>query len=277
MISNWTNMMARRDLLRELVTTELRVSTAQTRLGWLWWLLDPLLMMLIYWVILVKLLGRGSAAYEPYWIFIFFGLVTWKHLTNAAVRASGVLNAKKGLIKSVAFPTMVLPVSSSITAFAFFLFGFAILVVMLIVAPLPGHSGDLLPIVQVPLLMVFQLLLVAAVALPLCCLGAIYRDFNGLVPHLLRLGFYLSPGLFGVDLVQDGLSGKFGEVWGERLYYLYMLNPFAVIIAGYREALFYGTFMAPGWWGVLLVETVLFLWLGYLIYQHYDRRVIKFL
>ena len=147
MISNWTNLVARRDLLRELIATELKASTAQTKLGWLWWLLDPLLMMVIYWVIVVELFGRGQASYEPYWLFLFFGLITWKHFSNAAAKAANVLNAKKGLIKSVGFPTLVLPVASSASAFAFFLFGFATLIGMAMLVPLTQHSGNWWPLI----------------------------------------------------------------------------------------------------------------------------------
>ncbi len=59
MNSNWDNLVARRDLLQELVVSELKTSQAGTVLGWTWWLLDPLLMMLIYWGVFTILLGRG--------------------------------------------------------------------------------------------------------------------------------------------------------------------------------------------------------------------------
>lgn len=277
MISNWTNMVARKNLLRELIATELKASTAQTKLGWLWWLLDPLLMMVIYWTIVVELFGRGGVQYAPYWLYLYFGLVTWKHFGTAATRASTVLSAKKGLIQSVAFPTMVLPLASSISNFAFFLFGFATLLGMALLVPLPLHSGSLLPAIQVPFLMAFQLLIVAGISLPLACLGAVYRDFAGLVPHILRLGFYLSPGLYGVDQIHDSAFEKLGPTLGFIVYHVYMLNPFAVLISGYRDALFYGRFMSVWYWPQLALQSAFFLWVGYRIYQHYDRRVIKFL
>lgn len=277
MISTWSNLLSRRDLLRELVLTELRASTAQTKLGWLWWLLDPILMMLIYWMIVVQLLGKGAGRYEPYWIFVYFGLVTWKHVSTSSARAANILNAQKGLIRSVAFPTMVLPIASSISSFAFFLFGFATLLLMACVTPLPAHSGSWLPLVQVPPLMVLQALLTTALALPLACLGVVYRDFNGLVPHILRIAFYLSPGLYGADLVYEKVTSSYGPGLGGLLYHGYMANPFAVIMTGYREAVFYGRFLHPLYYLQLAGTAALLFWLGFRIYQHYDRRVIKFL
>jgi ABC-type polysaccharide/polyol phosphate export permease len=277
MNSNWKNLVARKTLLRELITTEMKASTAHTKLGWLWWLLDPLLMMMIYWIIVVELFGRGKDQYDPYWLFLYFGLITWKHLSTAASQASNLLKSKKGLIKSVAFPTLVLPLASSISNFAFFLFGFSTLLLMAALVPLEQHSGELLPLLQVPFLMVLQLLVVAGLAMPISCLGVVYRDFAGLIPHLLKIGFYLSPALYGSDMIERGMRNNFGEARGLIFYHLYMLNPFAVLITGYRDAMFYGRFMPPIFWLQLVLQASLFLWLGYRIYQHFDRRVIKFL
>ena len=49
------------------------------------------------------------------------------------------------------------------------------------------------------------------------------------------------------------------------------------LITGYRDAVLYGAWVPGHWWLVLLLESVVVLWAGYRIFQHYDRRVIKFL
>lgn len=277
MISNWSNLVARRDLLRELVLSELRTSTAQTRLGWLWWMLDPLLMMLVYWLIVVGLLGRGREQYTPYWLFIFFGLITWKHFASSVSRAAAVLSRKQGLIRAVPIPTMIFPLSGVVSGFFFFLCGFLVLILMALLAGLPQHSGDFLPVIQVPLLMILQIIIVAGIALPLSCWGVLYRDLGELIPHVLKAAFYLTPGLYGVDLVQDVAVRKFGETTGNVVTTGFMLNPFAGLITGYRDAIFYGRFMESTYWIILVVEAALIFIPGYLIYQHYDRRVVKFL
>jgi len=277
MNSTLPNLVARRDLLRELIVSELRSSTAQTRLEWLWWLLDPLLMMGVYWLIVVELLGRGQSNYTPYWLFIFFGLITWKHFTGSVNRAARVLSAKQNLIRAVPFPTMVLPLSGVLSMFFFFLCGFAVAVVMTTLARPVQHSGELLPLIQVPLLMVLQLIIVTGLALPVSCIGVMYRDFAEILPHALHACFFLSPVLYGIDLVQHAATSRFGEPWGETVFSLYMLNPFATLITGYRDAMFYGEFLDTRLWIVLVIEAAALFILGYLTYQHYDRRVVKFI
>jgi ABC-type polysaccharide/polyol phosphate export permease len=286
MISNVTNLLARRDLLRELVRSELRSSTAETKLGWLWWFLDPLLLMLIYWAIVVGILGRGKEQYAPYPVFLLCAIITWKHFASAAGTSTKILRVKEPLIKAIPFPTMVLPLSQVLSNFLFFSFGIAVVFVASILAGGKNHSGDYAPLVQVPALMVLQIVIVAGFALPLSCFGVLLTDLSGLIVHLLRIGFYVSPGLFGIDMVKDALKRldpKAAEIaWlpenlSAILFSVYMLNPFAILITGYRNAIFYGQYLEGRYWLILAVEAVILFFIGYRIFQHYDRRVIKFI
>jgi ABC-type polysaccharide/polyol phosphate export permease len=277
MLSNWNNLIARRDLLQELVVTELKTSSAGTRLGWIWWLLDPLLMMLIYSLVVGILLGRGRAEYAPYPIFILCALITWKHFSTSAGKATQVLRDREALIKSVPFPTMVLPLSIVLSALMYFFFGFFILMSTALIWPNAQHSGNYLALSQVPLLMTLQVFIIAGLCLPLSCLGVLIRDLGPLMTHLLRVGFYISPGLFGIDLIEKALTNQFGQTYGPLLFSVYMLNPFAILISGYRDCVFYGEFLPVSFWLVLIIEAAIFFVIGNLIYQHYDRRIIKFL
>lgn len=277
MLSNLPNLVQRRDLLKILVVSELRSAVARSKLGWIWWFLDPLLMMLVYWAIVVGLLGRGSDRYDPYPAFLFAALITWKHFATAVGRSLSLLRSRERLIKSVPFPSIVLPLSVVFSGFAYFLFGFVVLVAAILVWPSSRHSGDFLPIIQVPFLMVFQLAVTAGFTMAAACFGALFEDLRLFATHILRVGFYVSPGLYGVDLVSDRLVRSFSEGVGETLFGVYMCNPFAILMTGYREAVLYGEFIPLHWWAVLGVEAAVLLWGGYRIYQFYDRRVIKFL
>ena len=277
MDSNWSNLVARRDLLQELVVSELRTSTAGTKLGWIWWLLDPLLLMLIYWAIISGLFGRGRVEYAPYPIFILCALITWKHLTVCAGNAPRVLRTREALIKSVPFPTMVLPLSLVLSSLVYFLFGFLVLLTAAALWPSPHHSGSYLPLLQLPLLIAVQALIVTGICLPLASFGVMVRDLGNVMRYVLRVGFYISPGLFGIDLVRGVLLDKLGPALGGVAFGAYMLNPFAVLISGYRDCVFYGRFLPLEFWLILVAEAGALLLVGHLIYQHYDRRVIKFL
>ena len=274
MISNWSNLVARRDLLRELTLAELRSRSQETRLGWLWWLVDPLIMMLIYWGVVVGIFGRGEQ-YTPYPVFILCAMLPWKHFTSSVNASAKVLRGRDALIKSIAFPTIVLPLTIVLAGFSNFLFGTIVLLGTAVAFDRPMGIS----LVQIPALMLLQLVIVCGISLGVACFGALVRDLSGFLGHLTRIGFYVSPCLYGVDMVQNRfLSGPLGKLpFAEWIPTLYMLNPFAILFTGYREALFYGRMLEPGLWALLAAEAAILLFGGWRLYQYFDRRVIKFL
>jgi ABC-type polysaccharide/polyol phosphate export permease len=274
MNSTWPNILARRDLVRELTVSELRSRTAETRLGWVWWLVDPLIMMLIYWGVVVGIFGRGQS-YSPYPVFILCALLPWKHFSSGLSNAAKVLRNNEGLIKSIAFPTMVLPLANVLAGFAYFLFGMLVLLGAALAFGLPmGES-----LIQLPALMALQLLLVTSFSLVATSFGALIRDLSGFLTHLLRVGFYFSPTLYGVDMVRERVeAGALGDsALAAAGPDLFMLNPFAILIHGYRQAIFFGGWLEPRWWAVLVLEAALLFLLGQAVYRYFDKRVIKFL
>ena len=265
MISNARNLFARRDLLWTMIQSDLKTAAAESRLGWLWWMLDPLLMMLVYWVFIVIIFGRDK--YAPYPIFIGCALLPWKHLAVCVGGGVKVLRAREGLIKSVPFPTMIIPLSVVISQLAYFLFGF---VALWLVALVIGRPMTL-TLLQIPGLVILQTLLIAGLCMAIACLGVMFHDLHNFVSHALRVGWYLSPGIYGIDLIIDRVGAD--SLWVK----LYMLNPFAILFTGYRGCVFDPAWLPPQAWAVLMLESLVCLIGGFLIYQHYDRRVIKFL
>jgi ABC-2 type transport system permease protein len=271
--SNLANLYARRDLLRELSLTELRSSANETSLGWLWWLLDPLFSMLIYWAVVAGIFDRGGQ-YAPYPVFILCGILPFKHFRSTVDSSCKLLRSREALIKSVPFPTMVLPLSLVFSNFLYFLFGMAVLMVAAALFGLPFGPA----LIQLPALMSLQIVLVAGAALAVAAFGALVRDLSGFMGHFLRVLFYACPILYGVDLVVDRFKAeRLGHAFGDWLPTLFMLNPLAVLFTGYRDAIFYGRFLEPRHWAVLVVASALVFAFGYRVFQHFDRRVIKFL
>ena len=172
---------------------------------------------------------------------------------------------------------MLLPIAEAVISFAHFLFGFALIAVGALLTRLPEHSGSYVPLLQLPLLFCLQAIIVLAMALPVSSLGAKYRDIGSLMPHLTRVGFYLSPGLYGVDMVQETALSKLGPSLGQAAVQLYLLNPFALLIDGYRRCVLHGEFLPSSYWVTLVVEAALLLAIGYRHFQRNDRAIIKLL
>lgn len=274
MISNLANVLDRRELLFEITLGDLRSSANETRFGWVWWLIDPMITMLIYWAVVVGLFGRGEQ-YDPYPIFILCALLPFRHFSSALNGACKLLRNKEGLIKAVPFPTMVLPISLVSSGFAFFLFGQSMLMVAAAIWGLPVGLAHL----QILPLWILQLVLYTGVALGVAAIGALVRDLSGFISHANRLFFYACPTLYGVDMVVARFTKGVlkGAPIADILPKIYMMNPLAILFTGYRHAIFYGTFLEPRYWQVLTVEAVVVFLAGYRLYQYFDRRVLKFL
>ena len=277
MRSTLTNLLKRRDLLAALVSAELRASSAGMRLGSLWWVLDPILMMLVYWLVLDVLLGRGREAYQPFPVFLLVGLVVFKHVASGIERSITVLRTKEALIKAAAFPTMVLPVAAVLTGLVHFLFGLVIVVVVSLFWRGEQHSGSYAALLQLVPLVAFQTMLVVGLAMAISAIGVVVQDLRAVTTHVMRVAFWLSPCLYGLDLVREVAEARLGDAAGPVLATYLALNPIAVLNTAYREAIFYGQGVPLWAWGTLAAQAGVCLLAGIAIYQHHDRRIIKLL
>lgn len=251
---------SRRRLVRYLVGAEVKKRGANTVLGNIWWVLDPLLLMLVY-VVLVAIIARRPI--DDYPLFIFAAILPWKWFTAAVTDATSSIVSHHRLIKQIAFPKIVLPIAATTAGVVGFGFG---------MIPLAGimllYLDRLSPLILlVPVIAAVQYVFTLGVALVVAAGNVFVRDLGNVMRHLLRLWFYLSPGLYSLSMLDD--VALFDEYpW---LHAIVAANPFAVLFEAYRSVI-YGTVdgppVAPDWLslavllvisiGVVALATVLF-------------------
>jgi ABC-type polysaccharide/polyol phosphate export permease len=240
--------LSRRRLIAYLVRADLKKTGADTLLGNVWWVIDPLLQMLVYWILVSVILKRGSGT-PDYPLFIFAAILPWKWF-EITVREGGlsVVDREK-LIKQIYFPKLVLPFGATLSGIVNFAFGLIPLLGMMLLL----YPHRITPwLLLIPVVAVVQLVFSLAVATALGALNVFYRDIGNLSRHLLRFWFYLSPALYGADQVAS-LSGshQVADIW-------FTLNPWTYLLNAYRDLIYYG--QAPDWAAltvVLLASSVL--------------------
>ena len=121
------NLWARRHLLRTLVVSNLKRQNRNSALGYLWWLLDPVLMTAVYYVVVAVLFDRGGHN-QPYILFLVCGLLPWKAFSDSCSQSIGSVKGASGIIRAISFPKAVLPLSLVLSGAVYF--GFALLVVV---------------------------------------------------------------------------------------------------------------------------------------------------
>lgn len=239
-------VLSRRRLIAYLVRADLKKKGADTLLGNVWWVVDPLLQMLVYVVLVGLILQRGI---EDFPLFIFSAILPWKWFQSTVSDGATSVLSMERLIKQINFPKLVLPVAAVMAGVVNFAFGLIPLVaLLLLVYPERASAWVLL----IPVVAVVQLLFSLAVATFLSAVNVFYRDVGNLTRHVLRFWFYLSPTLYGLEQVAEISSRHPGvapyvDAW-------YAINPWTHLLGSYRALIYEGR--APDWGGLLVLALV---------------------
>lgn len=237
---------SRRRLARYLVQADMAKKGSDSILGNIWWVLDPLLQMLVYFVLVSVIFQRKIEAYP---LFIFAAILPWKWFSSSVGDAITSVSSRERIIKQVKFPTLVLPVASVVSGIVTFAFGLIPLFGMMLLL-YPAHFS--LWVLAIPIIAASQFVFTLAVAIVLAGVNVFYRDIGNVVGHLLRLWFYLSPGLYGAAQVASLTDNH------TVLRVFFAANPFTTYFESYRAVIYDG--QPPMWIGLVawtLISVVL--------------------
>ena len=227
-----------RELLYFLVWRDIKVRYKQTALGVMWVLLQPVVSMIVFTILFGYLLQVPSGE-VPYPIFAFAGLLPWTYFASSINKSSTCLVLNTNLVTKVYFPRMVIPISSVFSGFVDFAIGFLVLVVLMFYFRAPPTYT----ILFLPAFLLLAMVTALGFGLWLSALNVRYRDINYLVPFMIQIWMYLTPVIYGVELIP------------EPYRFLLALNPMTAVVEGFRWALLsphLGSAQAPGW--VLLIS-----------------------
>ena len=230
---------SRHILVRYLVQADLTKKGANTLLGNVWWVLDPLLQMVVYVVFITIVVGSRI---EGYPLFIFCAILPWKWFSSSIGDGITSVTSQEKIIKQVQFPKLVLPLAAVVSGIANFAFGLIPLFGLLILFYLSHLSAWIL---LIPVIAAVQFVFTLALVVVLSAANVFFRDVGNLVRHLLRLWFYLSPALYAASKI-DEISAK-----GGIISTLFNLNPWTTLFESYRNVIFYDT--APLWGPLVFV------------------------
>jgi len=218
---------AYREILLNLVRKELKVKYTASVLGAVWSLLNPVVFLAVF-SFVVKVLGNPIPDFP---VFLLSGLLAWNLFSAALLQGSRSVIDNANLVKKVAFPREILPLSSIGVALVDFALQSVVLLVFIFVS---GHGVGAAALVLYPLSILTVLVFTLAAVFWASALNVRYRD----VGHLLNLGllvwFWMTPIVYQAALVQN----YFATRGTPGLWNLYLLNPLAPIVLGFQRALY---------------------------------------
>ena len=243
----------RKDLVIYLVTSGLKAQHRNNFLGYFWWLLDPLLGVLVYYFVVVILFKRASGS--NYGIYLVVGLIVWRWLQSTIRSASRSIISQSKIISQVYLPKAIFPIGGTLTQLINF--GFGLLVIAIFLIALNVSPG--IKIIWLPFIMSMQLFFMMAIAFLLGYVCVFIRDIDNFLNHLMRLWFFGSPVIWYEDMVP------------QRLEWLLTINPMAHFITSFRNVLIYNSnpdYMTLFYIGVLSISFVIFMLFYYYRFEH---------
>lgn len=242
-----------RELIRILTVSDLKMKYQSSVLGFAWSLLNPLLMMLVLYVVFSNVFKANQ---DNFALYLLIGIVSWRFLANGTSSSMTAIVGKPSLVTKIYIPRQILVLSTVLSSFISSLLEFLVLGALLIAFGVKfSFNMALFPVVHL-----IYLVLVYGLSLALAALYVYYRDLNQIWEVLLQLGFFLSPVVYPLTTVP------------EKYMSLYMLNPVTVIMQTYRESMLYA--QTPSMVSIIfvLISALLILALGAAVFKRLERR-----
>ena len=242
-----------------LTVRDLRVRYSTSALGYLWSILDPLVMAGIYWFVFTQVFGGRAVGEDPYIVFLLAGLLPWMWFNGAVSDTTRAYLREAKLIRSTKIPRTIWVARLVLSKGIEFVAALPVLAIFAIATGAVLHWQAVYFVLGILL----QAVLTMGVGLIVAPLVVFFRDLERATKLALRFLFYASPIIYGLpDLAKLGL-----DFWAA-------FNPLSGIFSLYRATFFPDQL---DWFaiGVSAGMSALILVLGVLVFHRTERAVLK--
>jgi ABC-2 type transport system permease protein len=252
---------AYRRILALLVRRDLKVRYAGSALGYVWTVLDPLLMTLVYFVVFTQIFGRTAGPeFKPYVLYLITGQLPWFWFSGAVSSTAKALRSESQMVRSSNVPRELWVLRTVLSKGMEYIFGLPILVAF----ALAYWTGPNKYILLLPLAWLLEITLLLGIGLILAPLTVLVKDVSRIIPVVLRIFFYMSPVLYSTSRLPTNLQ------------FVYQFNPTVGFLELSHAAFFPAAIeghTAFIWHSVLWSVGVLAI--GIFVFARLERAVLK--
>jgi len=247
-----------RQLVTNFISRDIRIKYRNSTLGYVWSILEPLLMTSIYVVLFGIIAGKPQPLY-PLWVVI--GVITWGYFGKVLNGSLASLTSNEGIIKQVYFPRALFALTTAGSGAVMAMLSLLVSVPFLVYHRIPPTWQ----LALVPTGLVLAALFAMGFGLALACLNVVFRDTEFIARFVVRAGFYLSPVMWTFHMVPKS-----------RASVAILINPMSVPITLVRNGIDGSPLgIAPGWIAYSVAVCVGMFMLGVSIFQRYEAGVVK--
>ncbi|MGB1041110.1 MAG: ABC transporter permease [Flavobacteriales bacterium] len=240
-----SGILGRLDLAKYLMKSDLKVRYKNKSLGFLWAVLDPFFMMLIYIILVSVVFKRGGPQYP---VLLFSALLSYRWFTFSTGNNVGVLLKNSKLLQTVKFPFSILIMNEVNIGLFNYLLGLVVLAPMLFIF----EANITIHLLWLPLIILIQYFFTFGIGLLVSVAGLYFRDLQHILMFVLRIVLYLSPALYELSFIPE----KYTKIY-------LCLNPFASLFDTYKNILVKGAPPNMYFWVFVGFTIVLMLWGNY--------------
>lgn len=216
-----------RELIRNMVGRDLKARYKNSVLGYIWSLLNPLLMMLIFWLVFSLLLTNDIKMFP---VFLIVALLPWNFAVTAVSGGMRSILDNSNLVKKVYFPREILPLTVVLSNLVNYIF--ALPVMFLVMAAVQWYTLGRLnfswTFAFLPVIIIIQTIFLIGMSLLLSTVAVFFRDTTHIIDILIQLWIFLTPVFFSLEQIATPTQAKLVR-W---------LNPMASIVDFYRDILY---------------------------------------
>lgn len=251
-----------RSVLRVMVRRDLRIRYARSVLGYVWTILDPLSMCLVYWVVFAIIFDRGSVGHQPYILFLLSGLLPWQWFNASVLESARALMSEQKMVRSSSLPRQLWVLRVVIAKGIEFLLSLPVLIGFAIAYVFLGHTEINWRLILIPVAIFLQFMLCVGIGLVLAPLNVLVTDSERVVRIILRVLFYATPIIYATTSQIP---------W---IHAILIANPLTGIMELYRAGLFHFHLDRAALFSSVL-STIAWVVIGWLVFKRLERPVLK--
>jgi ABC-2 type transport system permease protein len=247
-----------RDLVGALVSRDLKVRYRRSAIGFLWTMLQPLLMMLVLQTVFSTIfLAESAEVPQNYEVYVLAGILFWNFFSQSIVASMNSLRGNAQLLQKLPVPKVVFPLATVLSGLVNLVFALLPLLVLLVVTGHPLKPALLFLPVSILIVALFTL----GAGLLLSPLAVFFSDVVELIGVLLTLMFYMTPVIYPKDIVPENLR------WMVRF------NPVRSILEVFRDPIYQGEIPPLSHLTVSIVIALLALGIGAWVFRRSSDRI----
>ena len=239
-----------------MVAKNLKDKYVGSTLGIFWALINPLLIM---WVVTFVFTQVMKTEIKHYSLLVLSAFLPWNFFINSATESTNSIRQNAGLLNQYTIPREIIPISVALANFLNFLFGFAVMLPVFILA----NNTIVKCLWALPLIMALHLGFAVGISLLFSIVNVYFRDFSQLLGVGIMFWFWLTPVFYSLEMMPSDFHAAF------------LANPASCYVIIYRALLYNGSYGGIYLWLLAFVFALVSILAGYFLFVSRERDILK--